>query len=284
MRNVIAYLIVLILTSGCINTINQNDSKVIARVHDKYLYIEDIIEIIPNNSSTRDSISIARSYVNEWIRTNVMIFQAEKNLPEGQLDFSKQLEEYRNSLIIYNYETSLINQNLDTIVSEEDIIDYYDNHLTDFELKENIVKATYVIVENEPEREDRFDQIFDSNDTIIFDSIEYYSQDYSLSYSLDTATWQSFYYIQQIIPIETYNREHFLKNNEFIKIPTEGFIYYVKFYDFKIKDDISPLDFKRQDIYNIIISKRKVRLAKKVRKDIYDKALSNKEFEIYYYE
>ena len=54
--------------------------------------------------------------------------------------------------------------------------------------------------------------------------------------------------------------------------------------DFKIKDDISPLDFKRNDIYNIIISQRKVKLAKKVRNDIYDKALNNSEFEIYYHE
>ena len=77
--------------------------------------------------------------------------------------------------------------------------------------------------------------------------------------------------------------ELFLKNNRFVKIVTDRYLYFVKFIDFKIKDDISPLDFKRNDIYNIIISRRKVRLAKKVRNDIYERALKNDEFEIYYH-
>ena len=36
------------------------------------------------------------------------------------------------------------------------------------------------------------------------------------------------------------------------------------------------------DIYNIIISRRKIKLAKKVRNDIFERALKNNEFKIYY--
>lgn len=277
-------MIVLILTSGCINTINQNDSAVIARVHDKYLYISDLEGIIPNNVSPRDSISIVRSFVNDWVKTNVMIFHAKQNLPPEKLDFSKQLEDYRNSLIIYGYETNLIIQNLDTIVSDKEIDEYYTSHLSDFELKENIIKAAYVIIDNTPDIEDQFDQIFSLPDSILFDSLEIFVPNYALTSNLDTVNWTSFYKIQQIIPIETYNQEHFLKNNRLVKINTDRYIYFIKFFNFKIKDDISPLDFKRNDIYNIIISKRKVKLAKKVRNDIYDRALLNNEFEVYYHE
>lgn len=284
MRNIFAYLVVLLLASSCINTINQNDSKVLARVHDKYLYISDIEGIIPNNVTPRDSISIVRSFVNEWVKTNVMIYQAEQNLPAEQLDFSKQLDEYRNSLIIYKYETNLIYQNLDTIVSDEEILQYYNGHLSDFELKENITKAAYIIIDNDPEVEYQFDEIFNMADSVFFDSLEVYSPNYALSSNIDTSNWVSFFEIQQIIPIETYNRELFLKNNRVVKINTDRYIYFVKFFDFKIKDDISPLDFKQKDIYNIIISKRKVKLAREVRRDIYERALMNKEFEVYYHE
>ena len=262
--------------------LRDNDSPILARVQDKYLYVSDIQNIIPGNISPRDSIAFIRSYVIDWVRTNVMIYQAQQNLPENQLDFSKRLEDYRNSLIIYQYETSLINQSLDTIVTEEEIQEYYDTHLSDFELKENITKAVYVIIDDDPEIEEKFDQIFIMPDTLLFDSLEYYSHINVISSYLDTTKWVSFYNIQQIIPIETYNRELFLKNNRFVKINTEPYTYFVKFIDFKIKDDISPLDFKRNDIYNIIISRRKVKLAKKVRNDIYDRALKNNEFEIYY--
>lgn len=247
------------------------------------MYISDIQDIIPDNISPRDSIVFIRSYVNDWVKTNVMIYQAQQNLPESQLDFSKQLEDYRNSLIIYRYETKLIDQTLDTIVTETDIEEYYNAHLNNFELKENITKAVYVIIGDDPEIEEKYDQIFSLPDTLLFDSLDYYTPISALSSYLDTTKWVSFFNIQQVIPIETYNRELFLKNNRFIKINSGRYTYFVKFIDFKIKDDISPLDFKRNDIYNIIISRRKIKLAKKVRNDIYERALKNNEFEIYYH-
>ncbi|MBT4061745.1 MAG: hypothetical protein HOE71_07160 [Lentimicrobiaceae bacterium] len=282
MRKLLSYLLLLFVTTGCLNNMNNNDSKILARVHDKYLYIDDLQGLFPKNMSPRDSISTVRGYVNEWVRTNVMIYQAEMNLPLDQLDFTKQLDDYRNSLIIYNYETSLINQNLDTIVSEDEIYDYYNSHLSDFELKENISKALYVITDNSDEKEEIFDHLFTLADSLLFDSIEYYAPSYALSYSLDTSKWVTFFDIQKTIPIETYNIELFLKNNRMVKINTERLIYYIKFFDFRIKDDISPLDFERKDIYNIIISKRKIKLAKEVRNDIYERAIINKDFEIYY--
>ncbi len=283
MKKVLSYLVILLLLTGCINTLNNNDSSLIARVKSEYLYTSDIAHIIPDNISPRDSIAFVRSYVNDWIKTKLMINQAEFNLPDSQLDFSKQLEDYRNSLIIYRYETMLINQNLDTIVTDADIEEYYSTHLNDFELKENITKAVYVIIENDSLTEIMFDNIFSLPDSLLFDSLDIATQTNLVSSYIDTTSWVSFFNIQQIIPIETYNRELFLKNNRFVKIETDHFTYFVKFISFKIKDDISPLDFKRNDIYNIIISRRKLRLAKEVRNNIYERALKNNDFEIYFH-
>ncbi|MFK5856303.1 MAG: hypothetical protein QM503_09250 [Bacteroidota bacterium] len=284
MRNILPYLLLLLLSSGCIKTLKDNDSKILAKVHDNYLYISDIEDIIPTNVSPRDSIAFIRSYVRDWVKTNVMIYQAQQNLPDSQLNFYKQLEDYRNSLIIYRYETKLIDQNLDTVVTDADIEEYYKSHLSDFELKENITRAVYVIIENDSASEILFDNLFSLPDSLLFDSLQQYALPYALSSYLDTTKWISFISIQQVIPIETYNRELFLKNNRSIKIETNRYTYFLKFIDYKIKDDISPLNFKRNDIYNIIISRRKIKLAKEVRNNIYERALLNNEFEIFYNE
>lgn len=282
LKNIFYIIGIAIIFSGCIDNINNRDKLVLARVHQQYLYMSDIEEMIPKNISPRDSISFVRNIVNDWIKTNVLIYQAERNLPDSALDFSKQLKEYRNSLVLYKYESSLIDQNLDTIVAEDEIIEYYNLHLNDFELKENIVKAVYIIIENTVENEDRFDQIFNFSDSSFFDSLEIYGNQSALALNIDTTNWESFNELQKKVPIETYNIELFLKNKRFIKIVGEGIIYYVKFIDFKIKDEISPLDFKYGDIQNIIISKRKIKLAKKMREDIFNRAKSNNEFEVFY--
>ena len=55
------------------------------------------------------------------------------------------------SLITYIYEKELINQKLDTIVSETEIAEYYTNHPQNFLLKDNIIKVVYVkVAKNAP--------------------------------------------------------------------------------------------------------------------------------------
>jgi hypothetical protein len=118
-------------------------------------------------------------------------------------------------------------------------------------------------------------------DSLLIDSLESFSKLYARTYFLDTTTWIPFSELKEIMPIDNYSRELFVKNRRYFKLAGNNNIYMLKFVDFKIKDDTSPLAFKRNDIRNIIVNKRKIMLVKKVRADIYTKALQNDEFEIY---
>jgi len=271
-----------LVVAGCQPGGTDSRGVVIARVHDDYLYESDIRRLVPENLSRLDSIAFVRNYTDQWIKTRLMIRQAEKNLTDRQLNFDRQLEDYKNSLIIYQYETELVRQKLDTLVTEEEIEKYYHDHLADFELKENIVKVQYVILNKEEELEGKFKELFFLPDSIAADSLEFYSKLYEVPYFLDTATWVSFDDLLSTIPIETYNQELFLKGHRFISLSDDRFVYLLKFVDFRIKNDISPLDFRRNDIRDIIINKRKVDLVKKLRADIYKQAILNKDFEVYY--
>jgi len=269
-----------LVVAGCRPGASGDRGVVVARVYDDYLYESDLRRLVPDNISKLDSIAFV--YTDQWIKTRLMIRQAEKNLTDRQLNFDRQLEDYKNSLIIYQYETELVRQKLDTLVTEEEIEKYYHEHLADFELKENIVKVQYVILDKEEELEDEFKKLFSLPDSISTDSLEFYSKEYAVPYFLDTATWVRFDDLLATIPIETYNQELFLKGNRFITLSDDRFVYLLKFVDFRIKNDISPLDFKRNDIRDIIINKRKVDLIKKLRADIYKQAILNKDFEVYY--
>jgi predicted house-cleaning noncanonical NTP pyrophosphatase (MazG superfamily) len=50
--------------------------------------------------------------------------------------------------------------------------------------------------------------------------------------------------------------------------------------EYRISDNISPLEFVRDDIRTIILNKRKVALAKQLEDEIYNTAILEKEFEI----
>ncbi|OFY50621.1 MAG: hypothetical protein A2W85_07965 [Bacteroidetes bacterium GWF2_41_31] len=269
--------------SGCdMVSLKEDQGRVLAQVEGEYLFLSDLTGVVPQGISHSDSIALAKNFINNWVKNRLMIVQAERNLTEEQLDFSKQLEDYRNSLVIYRYETLLIDQELDTVVTDAQIMSFYQSHLGDFELKENILRAYYAIVNSETPLLDQVLEVFDLPDALAVDSLLYYEKsDDMLSLSVDTSYWMSFFQFQQIIPIESYNQELFLKNKRFIRIEENGMVFLVKVVNFKIKDDISPLEVERQDIRHIIINQRKVRLIKKVRDDIYKKALYNNDFEIF---
>ena len=57
--------------------------------------------------------------------------------------------------------------------------------------------------------------------------------------------------------------------------------YYVKFLDFSIKDEFSPLDFEKENIKRLILNRRKGELINKMHNDIFEQALNNNAIEIF---
>jgi hypothetical protein len=282
-NKILIFVILISLTAGCSYFKKDKQAPVLARVYDEYLYVSDLDGLVVENTSSQDSVAMVRNFVNNWVRTQLMINLAERNIAVQKQNLEQMLEDYRNSLIIYYYETELIKQQLDTVVSESEIEKYYKEHQSDFELKENIARVIYTIYSNNlKDKEKREIQtLFSRPDTVVMEQLEKKIGRLMQSYSADTVKWYSFSDLQTIIPIETYNQELFLRKQRRIELSDDEFTYIVKFVNYKIKDDISPLDFERKDIKGIIINKRKMMFIQKARNDIFNQALKNNDFEIF---
>jgi hypothetical protein len=262
--------------------LNDNDT-VLARVHDTYLYQSDIQGIIPINSSPTDSLMIVKSYINNWIRKQLTVMLAEANLSDEEKDFSKQLEAYRSSLITYKYESLLIQQNLDTIVNNEEIETYYEENKNNFQLKSNIVKVDYVKFNKDSRYNNRIKRLIQTRDTnqVLLDSLRYYCESISADYIIDSDQWILFDDLLKLVPINTYNQEVYLRNHTFVEFVDDLVQYYVNFLDFSIKNDLSPLGFEKENIKRIILNRRKGELINKMHNDIFEQALNNNAIEIF---
>lgn len=113
---------------SCNNGNDGNGDRVVATIYDKTLHQSDLTSVLYEGISVNDSLVRTRAFINNWIRVQLIIHQAEKNLDKSELDFSRQIEDYRNSLIIYKYQTQLIEQNLDTVVSDAEIEKYLEDN------------------------------------------------------------------------------------------------------------------------------------------------------------
>ena len=251
----------------------------VARVYDSYLYVKDLNGKLPPNVSRADSAGLIKEFIDTWVKQQLLIKQAEKNLSDEDKDFTNQLEDYKNSLLIYKYETQLIKQNIDTAITDNEIADYYEKNKSNFELKENIVKVIYVkIPRSVPMTVPKL--YIGSNKPNDLKKLQDFCVKYAVNYYLDDQNWLLFNDILKEIPINTYNQEEYLKNNRTIEIQDSNFSYLLSIRGFMIKESLSPLSFEENNIRDIIINKRKLKLIEDMKQDIYKNAVKKGDFEV----
>ena len=252
----------------------------IARVFDKYLLREDLAGIVPPATSKQDSMLIIKNYVDNWVHQQVVLHKAESNLDEEKKDVEKQLQDYRSSLIRYAYEKELINQRLDTNVTDKELEDFYNANPGNFELKNNIIKVIYLKLNKKTPKLDKVRQWYKSDDPRDRALLTDYCHQYALNYYLDDDTWLFFDDLLKEIPIKTYDQEQFLHNNRNIEVEDSTNIYLISIKSFKIKNSLSPLSFEKNNIRAMIINQRKLKLIDQMEKQAYDDAKKNGEVEI----
>ena len=256
-----------------------NGKNAIARVFDNYLYEEDLEKAMPDNIAKSDSAAFVSEYIDNWIKQQLLVAKADKNLSTEDKDFSRELEDYKNSLLIYKYESQLVQQNLDTLVSDDDIAQYYETNKKDFLLKENIVKVLYVKLPRKistavPR------QLLSSSNAGDRTRLQDFCVKNAINYYLDDESWLFFNDILKEIPINTYNQEEYLKNNRFIELQDSTYSYLLNIKGFMIKDGLSPLSFERNNIKNLIINKRKMKILDDMKNKIFEDAVKGGDFKI----
>lgn len=277
---ILLFLIFLGLVS-CTNSIDSSRGEVVAKVYGNYLYESDMEGLVNPSVSKADSLMLVNSFIDNWVRKQLLIRQAEQNLTAAQTNFKQKLEDYRNSLLIYNYETQLISEKLDTLVTENEIEAYYENNKDNFELRHNMVKVVYVILPIESEKKKVFQSMMNRKEDIDLDSLDVLAGNYALSYYNDTTSWIRFDDLLLQIPLQTYNEESFLRNTHFVEIDDGPYSYMVYFNNFLISEGISPLEIEHDNIKNIILNKRKQALLRETHQGLYEKALREKVIEIF---
>lgn len=242
-------------------------SPLVARVYNHELRKADLKGLVGEGVSAEDSAAIIDNYVDQWIRQTVMLSKAEKNVSD---DFSRQLGEYRNSLLIYAYEQQIVNQLLDTHVRGYQIIEYYNSHRDQFQLKNSIVKVAYVAAPKRSALDAKLRSIVTKHNFIDDDvmDLEEIASRHGFNGYYDVNSWIPFYTLQASVPITTYNENLFLKQNRSIVISDDTLTYYVRILDYKMSDEVSPLELQRDNIEAIILNHRKIEILSKLQADL----------------
>jgi hypothetical protein len=273
--------LLLIALSACSGLFKPDtDDRVVAVANGKELRISELAERIPGGLSERDSITLAENYIAKWVQNEILVQKAKEKLKSNEQDFTKQLDEYRNSLLLFTFEQKLISQYLDTVVTEVQIEEYYAENRSQFELKGNIVKFDFIKISKRSRHLREFRNLLKSSgpDNII--KLAAYAEKNATDYWFATE-WVSFNDLLSEIPLEVDNQALYLRRTQYAEAEDSLYIYLLRINDFKTADSISPVEFEREKIRNIILNARKIELIEKKRQEFIDEAYKNDKAKIY---
>ncbi len=265
--------------------IDNREKVPLARVGNETLTLQELMSVIPDDIAQEESLLLAEDYIHKWIRHELLIRKAEENLSPSQRDVNKELKEYRNSLIIYRYKKELLQSKMDTLVSDEEITDFYSENKDNFILSNNLVKAVYVKI---PLSISRPDQVKAYCDLAAGDGIREL-QDYCLknaeSYEIHTNEWVDARTVFRKLPgIDPEETTGLLRKSNFHEQKDQDYYYLISVLGYRLKGNVAPLEYVKENIRNLILNKRRIEFLKKIEDDIYTEGLRKQKFKIYEYE
>lgn len=283
-------LAMLVLAGGCdfIRMKTQTSSSEtteripVARVNKTYLYKDELAGIVQPGANPDDSTTRVEAYINSWIKKQLLIQEASRKININEAEVERKILDYRYSLIAYEYQAYYIRQRLDTAIQAQAIEKYYRENIDNFVLKQNIVRATFIKVPKTAPRTNKLKELIFSKKENDKNELKSYCLSFSAAYHLADSSWMVFDELVKNSPlIEIPNKVQFLKSNPYYETADENYLYFLKVEEYRISDNISPLEFVRDEIRNILLNKRKVELAKQLEDEVYSTGAKNREFEIF---
>ena len=254
---------------------------VVARVGEHRLMRSELAEYIPAGVSSEDSLGLAQQYIKAWAEELLFMDMAESRLSKEEQDVSKELEEYRRTLLKYRYEERYINERLDTLISDEEVRNYYQAHTDKFVVDRPLLKARYMIIPADSRSLKKIKELMSSDDAmdaIAADSLAFTA---ALRYVDSSDSWMDAILLARDLGTDEVSMMKALKGRSIELKGDDGNLRVAWVVDIVQKGSPAPLDFCAERIKDVILSARKHELVSGLEQELLKDALGKGKFVIY---
>ncbi len=281
MIKILPFIIITVFLAGCkSHPVSRND-KPVARAYESYLYASDLSGVIPPGTSAADSATLAKDYIEKWIRNQLLLNKAEINLTDAEKDVELQIESYRSSLLIYAYQQSYLRQNLDTVVTDKELDEYYNQNKSNFILSESLFKGLFIKVPASAPEIYKLRQWYRSDDPESIKNLEAYCFKQAAVYDDFEENWVKINEVLRLLPENGSSFEPVLLSRKYLETRDKDYLYFLSVKEIAPEGTVSPFDLVIDDIHYIILNKRKILLINQLELNIYADAQNHEYFTIY---
>ncbi len=269
----------ILLIFSCKGNLQKDATKegpIVAEVEGKKLYKSEVANLIGSSTDPEDSIRIMKGLINNWVKDQLMIIEAEKSLP-ADINLTKMIEDYRASLLLYNYETRLAGELLDTMITMQQKEKYYNDNADEYVLSEPIAKFVVAKISTKVKGLDDFYKEWKKDNN---GSIALFCKQNADYFDLNGEKWQSISELESLLP-KNFVPRSLLDNEESIRKKDKEFEYFINVKKYVDKNQNPPFDYIQAKIEKVLLNERKRDLIRQKKQQLFDKMSSGSNVKIY---
>lgn len=281
-RPVIAILsLFLALAASC--KLDRNESEtgefLLAEVYSKKLFLNDVQNMIHEDASPQDSALIVSAYVERWVRDQLLMAKAEQNIPVD-LNVDKLVQDYRSSLILNNYERLLMESQLDSAISDQELITFYEANKEQYILEKPIARILFVKLRPDSPNQQQALAWWNDLTTENLRRLRSYSERHAAQSFLEDTVWMDMAAIMNMVPLNMVS-EPSLKEGKEVRYQDGDYLYLLKVLEVRRTTEVAPLAYIREQASRAILHRRQVSLIERTKDQLYDVEIRKNNVKIY---
>lgn len=261
-------------------TNNQVDDRLLAEVKNRKLYLSELDGMFPEGTTSADSNLIINAYVDRWIREALILNEAERNLPQD-LNIDKLVRDYRASLLRNTYEQVLVEEFLDSTVTQQELRTFYNSNKEQYKLETPIARCHFLKVPLPAPEADSLRLWWSRIDRPdILSKLNAYASQYAETYELQDSSWVRVDKLALELPEGTLTADNAIYQKDAME-EDDRFQYFLKIYEVKKRNEIAPLSYVEDQAKKVILHSRKMKILREKREDLYDLEMRKSNIKVY---
>lgn len=230
MKKFFFFILLVALLAGC----GTRDDSVVAEVYENRLFLSEVRDQIPDYLTGKDSVEFAKKIIDNWKVEQLLLHEAYRELTPAERDFTKELEELRNDLMIQAYIRKITSDTTLFNVSDDEVKEFMKNYGLEYSVEKEIIRLNYVKLPKKSKLIPKIKTILSDEElrltqknvieTLCADSVEYF---------IDDDKWLYLEDIEVEFPLQIKEKEQLQEENRFIEVTDGEYHYMIVLLDYR---------------------------------------------------
>jgi len=258
----------------------ENNQK-LAKVFNKVLYLSDLEGMILSNESPQDSLLRLNALVEKWVRDNLLMHEAERNIPKD-LDIDQLVRDYRASLIRHSYEKRMVEVSLDSVITQQELLTYYETNKDQYQLTNTIMRCHFLKIPKTTADIGDAKKLWKNkgNSSEDYTALLEYASQFAEVYMLEDSLWYKLNDIGLQLPKNTISPSK-VRSDKTYSLDDDNYHYFLEVLETVGAKKIAPLGYIKDQATKVILHKRKFKLLEEKKEEFYERETQRNNVEIF---